>query len=416
MKVIVLGAGVVGTTTAYYLSEKGNEVTVIDRRDGPGLETSFANGGQISASHVTPWAHKGVIVQILKWLGQEDAPLLIRPRPDLQLLKWSLRFLANCTDKRTALNIERRLRIALFSRSELGRLRAALSLDYDQGRHGIIHFYRNRKALDGAVRMAGWMQQFGLDLRLMDRAALIEREPALAAMGKDLLAGSFTCDDESGDAYKFTRAIAEQARRKGAVFKYGHTIKRLERRGRRLTGIVTDQGRFSADSYVVCLGSYSPLVLKNLQLDVPIYPCKGYSVTFDVSGLDTAPVVSLIDDEHKMVYSRLGNRLRVAGMAELNGYNPEIAPIRGRNIRQQARRLFPDLATAPVSDTWAGLRPVTPDSVPIIGASPYENLYLNTGHGTLGWTMACGSAAAIAALLNGETPPVALDGLGLDRF
>ena len=416
MKVIVLGAGVVGTTTAYYLSEKGNEVTVIDRRDGPGLETSFANGGQISASHVTPWAHKGVIAQIFKWLGQEDAPLLIRPRLDRQMLKWGVRFLANCTDKRTARNIERRLRVALFSRSELSRLRESLSLDYDQGSHGIIHFYRDQKSLDNAVKMAEWMQQFGLNLRILDRPALIEKEPALTAMGEALLAGSFTCDDESGDAYKFTCAMADQALSNGATFKYGHSIERLECQGRRLTGIVTDQGRFTADAYVLSLGSYSPLVLKGLKLDLPIYPCKGYSLTFDVSGLATAPVTSLIDDAHKMVYSRLGNRLRVAGTAELNGYNLDIAPMRKQKIRQEACHLFPHLETAPVSGAWAGLRPVTPDSVPIIGPSPYENLFLNTGHGTLGWTMACGSAAVITALINGDSLPIALNGLGWDRF
>lgn len=417
MRVLVLGAGVVGTAAAWYLSRAGHEVVVVDRRDGAGMETSFANGGQVSPCHAEPWANPAVIPKAMGWLGREDAPLLFRwSRWDPALWAWGLRFLANCTSARVGVNTERTLRVALYSRDCLRELRAELGLSYDQRGQGILHVYRDRRQFEHALGAAELMGRHGLPRHPLTAADCARLEPALAAVEPELAGGIHTPGDESGDAHKFTTSLAALAMAGGADFRFGRTVKALLRDGGRVVGALTDAGELRAEATVLALGSYSPLLARPLGLRLPIVPAKGYSITVPVAGHAGAPLVSVTDDEAKMVYSRLGDRLRAAGTAEFSGYDTSLNPIRWEVLRRKARALFPDGGEYDRAEPWAGLRPVTPDSVPLIGAAPLAGLWLNTGHGTLGWTMACGSGRVIADLVSGREPDIPLEGLGLERF
>ncbi len=416
MRVLVLGAGVVGVATAYYLARHGHEVTVVDRQPGVALETSFANGGQVSASHAEPWATPATLRRVFKWLGRADAPLLFRFRFDPQLWGWGLRFLANCTAFRTRINTERALRIALHSRACLKELRREIGLEYDHGTRGILHFYRDPKEFGHAVEQAGVMTDLGCRRRPIDPAACVDMEPALAAVQGDLAGGIYSPDDESGDAYLFTQSLEKHCRGMGVDFRFGTTIRAVRTDKGLVTGIETDGGVMTADRYVLALGSYSPLLLRPLGIRLPIYPAKGYSVTFPVCDPAKAPTVSLTDDEHKLVFSRLGERLRVAGTAETAGYDTTLNEHRARVILKRTLEIFPGCGKESDAEFWAGLRPKTPDSVPVIGPTPFPNLFLNTGHGTLGWTMSCGSGRVVADLVSGSDPEISLDGLGMDRF
>ncbi|MEO5337596.1 MAG: D-amino acid dehydrogenase [Magnetospirillum sp. WYHS-4] len=416
MKVLVLGAGVVGVAAAYYLARHGLEVEVVDRQPGPALETSFANGGQISASHAEPWANPDTPRKILKWMGRKDAPLLFHLRLDPALWAWGLRFLANCPAARARINIERTLRVALYSRTCLAELRAETGIAYDQRTAGILHFYRDPQEYDHAARQVGLMADLGCRRETVDVDACIALEPTLALVRNQLAGGIFSPDDESGDAHLFTRRLADLAAGLGVVFRHGVTIRGLAREGDRITGIATDAGILTADRYLVALGSYSPLLLRPLGLPLPIYPAKGYSVTLPLARPDLAPTLSLTDDEHKLVFSRLGENLRVAGTAEMTGWDTSLNETRARLVLNQALDLFPGCADPARATLWTGLRPKTPDSVPILGATRLRNLFLDTGHGTLGWTMACGSGRAMADLLAGREPEIDLAGLGMDRF
>ncbi|WP_173985389.1 D-amino acid dehydrogenase [Magnetospirillum sp. SS-4] len=417
MKVVVIGAGVVGTACAWYLAKDGHEVVVVERREAAGLETSLANGGQISPCHAEPWANPGALPRILRWLGRDDAPLLFRwNRWDPELWAWGLRFLANCTPARATVNIERTLRVALYSRLCLQRLRAETGIDYDQKTLGILHVYRDPRTFEQACAAAETMRRHGLARlpRTPDEAVTIE--PALAAVRHELAGAIFTPDDESGDAHKFTTRLAALAAGAGARFHWTTDALALVQDGERLTGVVTDGGFIGADACVLAAGCASPALARPLGLRLPVVPAKGYSITVPVAGHDGAPSVSVTDDEHKMVYSRLGERLRAAGTAEMTGFDRTLDPRRLAMIASHARALFPDGGDYARAEPWTGLRPVTPDSVPLLGATPYANLWLNTGHGTLGWTMACGSGRIVADLVAGRMPEIGLDGLGLDRF
>jgi D-amino-acid dehydrogenase len=417
VRVVVVGAGVVGTAAAWYLAKDGHEVTVIDRRPGAGLETSFANGGQISPCHAEPWANPATPVKALKWLGREDAPLLFRwTRWDPALWRWGLRFLANCTAGRTAVNTERTLRVALYSRRCLQDLRAETGIAYDQRTKGILHVYRDATEFGHACDAAELMTRFGLPRVVMTAAGCVKIEPALAASEHELAGGIHTPDDESGDAHKFTVALAALAMGNGAVFRTDTTVLGMARAGNRITGVVTDRGTVVGDAYVLAAGSYSPLLARPLGIHLPIVPAKGYSITVPVAGHHGAPTVSITDDENKLVFSRLGDRLRVAGTAEMTGWDTSLTPRRWKVVLDKARRLFPDGGDYSQAEPWTGLRPVTPDSVPILGRTPLANLWLDTGHGTLGWTMACGSGRVLADLIGGRTPEIGIDGLGLERF
>ena len=408
MRVLVLGAGVVGTTSAWYLARAGHQVTVVDRQPVAGNETSFANGGQISVSHAEPWANPHILPRMLKWLGHEDAPLLWRWRADPAQLAWGLRFLAECLPGRTRRNIAAIVAMALYSRGRLQALREELGLQYDHLERGILHIYTDRAELSAAIKAARVMRQFGLDRDTVDVDKCLEIEPALAGARHLLVGGDYTRSDESGDAHKFTCALAEHAKAAGVDFRFGLSIDRIAPGGSKIAGVlVHGEGGaelLTADAYVVALGSYSPLLLKPLGIGLPVYPAKGYSATLTLADGSPAPTVSLTDDERKLVFSRLGNRLRIAGTAEFNGYNLELNPVRCQALIDRTRQLFPRLEIVGEPAFWCGLRPATPSNVPYIGQTRYRNLWLNTGHGTLGWTMACGSAASLAELMSGTLP------------
>ena len=416
VKVVVIGAGVVGTAQAWYLAQEGHDVTVVERREGAGLETSFANGGQVSPCHAEPWANPSVIPKVLKWMGREDAPLLFRwGRWDPALWEWGLRFLANCTAARAAVNTERTLRVALYSRLCLQSLRAETGIAYDQKTEGILHVYRDAREFDHACAAADLMRSHGLKRLAKTPAQCVTIEPALRHVAHELAGGIFTPEDESGDAHLFTKRLAVLAAEKGVEFRWNIPVLGLTRQGNRVSGLATATGTITADAYVLAAGCESPFLARPLGLRLPVIPAKGYSITVPVAGYDGAPNVSITDDEHKMVYSRLGDRLRAAGTAEMAGYDTSLNPKRIAMILDNARALFPLGGDYARAEPWAGLRPVTPDSVPLLGRSPLTNLWLNTGHGTLGWTMACGSGRLVAKLVSGKKPEIALDGLGLGR-
>ena len=409
MRVIVLGAGVVGTASAWYLARAGHEVTVVERQGAAGLETSFANGGQISVSHAEPWANPDAPGKIWEWLGREDAPLLFRLRGDARQWAWGLRFLVECLPFRTRGNIRQILALALYSRAQLQLLRRDTGIQYDQLTRGILHFYTDEEEFERAVEQAGLMRQYGCERDVKTAAECIAIEPALRHAAERIVGGTYTASDESGDARKFTEGLAQLASAQGVRFLYGRSIKRLEAERRRIMSVVLADAeggddRISADAYVVALGSYSPLVLRSVGISIPVYPLKGYSITVPLEAGDEAPTVSLTDDSHKLVFSRLGERLRVAGTAELNGYNTDVNDVRCQAIVRRTFDLFPSAGHPERAEFWTGLRPATPSNVPVVGRTRYANLFLNTGHGTLGWTMACGSGHAIADIVSGRQP------------
>lgn len=408
MKILVLGAGVVGTCSAWYLQAAGHEVTVVDRQPAAGMETSFANGGQISVSHAEPWANPHVLPRLLKWLGRRDAPLLWHWRADPKQWLWGLRFLRECLPGRVQANVAAILALALDSRRRLQTLREELALDYDQLQRGILHVYTDRRELAAAMSAARLMARHGLEREMLDAAACVVIEPALAGAADILVGGDYTASDESGDAHRFTQALAERARQAGVTFQYGVEVERIASAGGQVAAVVVNgEGGprlLTADAYVLALGSYSPLLLRPLGIGLPVYPAKGYSATLTLADDSHAPSVSITDDERKLVFSRLGNRLRVAGTAEFNGYDLSADPVRCQALLDRTRQLFPKLAVEGEPAFWCGLRPATPSNVPLIGRSRLSNLWLNTGHGTLGWTMACGSGAALADLVGGRRP------------
>jgi D-amino-acid dehydrogenase len=406
MRVLVLGAGLVGVASAWYLSEDGHEVAVVDRQPGAARETSFANGGQISTSHAEPWANPGTPWKALQWLGREDSPLLWRLRADPAQIMWGLRFLRECTPGRTRDNIVAILRLALYSRALLKELRPRLGLEYDQLERGILHFYTDAAEFEHAIPQAELMRQYGCERVVKSAAECLAIEPALASSTVPIVGGTFTADDESGDAHKFAVALAERAAARGVGFRYGSLVAGLVREGDRIAGVRMASGEtLTADAYVIALGSYSPLLMRQLGRCIPVYPAKGYSATFALGGDETAPTVSLTDDGYKIVFSRLGNRLRVAGTAEFNGYDTSINAVRCAALVRRSQAMFPGLRTEGV-EFWAGLRPATPNNVPLIGATGLANLYVNSGHGTLGWTMACGTGKLLADLMAGRAPAI----------
>lgn len=410
MHILVLGAGVVGTTTAWYLRQSGHDVTVVERQSRSALETSYANGGQVSVSHAEPWAKPAAPMKLLKWLGQPDAPLLFRLRLDPAQWLWGLSFLRECTHERARHNIRQMVNLGTYSRTCLQALREDIGLDYDKLEKGILHFYTDQKEFDGAMEPARLMRDLGCQRDVIDTRKAIELEPALAPVQDRIVGATYTSEDESGDAHKFTQALATKAEEDGVVFLYETEVVGLESSASDVTGVrVIHQGgheTLRADSYVLSLGSYSRSMVRPLGVRLNIYPAKGYSITVPVKKPEAAFQVSLTDDQYKLVYSRLGDRIRVAGTAELNGFNRDLNLKRCQAIVRRTADLMPDAGHWDQASFWAGLRPMTPSNVPYIGRTRYSNLYLNTGHGTLGWTHSCGSAAALSEIINGRTPDV----------
>jgi D-amino-acid dehydrogenase len=411
VRIVVLGAGLIGVSSAWFLAEDGHDVVVVDRQPGPALETSFANGGQISTSHAEPWANPATPLKILKWLGREDSPLLWRLRADPAQWEWGLRFLRECCPARTRANMRAILALALDSRARLKTLRRDLGLEYDHLERGILHFYTDPAEFAHAIPQAALMREFGCERVVKSAAECLAIEPALARSALPIVGGTYTADDESGDAHRFVDALAARCAARGVRFRYSCNVAGLDLAGGKLAAVRLDNGeKLSADAYVAALGSYSPLLLRSLGMRIPVYPAKGYSVTIpampDGDGL-AMPSVSLTDDGAKLVYSRLDDRLRVAGTAEFAGYDTAIDPARLAPLLRRVRQIFPQLEFSDARvEPWTGLRPATPSNVPLIGRMRLGNLYLNTGHGTLGWTMAAGSGRLLADLVAGKRPSV----------
>ena len=411
MNVIVLGAGVVGVTSAWYLARAGHTVVVVDRQPAPALETSFANGGQVAVSHAEPWANPGTLRRIPGWLVLREAPMAFSGQRDRHQWIWALRFLRECLPSRSALNTRHTLALAMHSIRMLQALRAETGIEYAQSMRGILHFYTDRQALQRAAHAAEEFKRMGIPVGVKTADECIALEPAFAASSDRIVGGLYTPGDESGDAHVFTTRLAALAAKEGVQFRFNTAVEYLDVASGAVASVAVrnDDGtddRIRGDAYVVALGSYSPLVLRPIGVSVPVYPVKGCSITIDLEEGDLAPEVSLNDEERKLVYSRLGNRLRVAGTASLEGYNTDIDTARCEAIVRRTFALFPRAGHPDRAQFWTGLRPATPSNVPCIGRSKVSNLFVNTGHGTLGWTLACGSGAAIAQIIGGDRPAI----------
>ena len=425
MKVIVLGAGIVGVTSAYQLAKAGHEVTVVDRQKGPALETSFANAGEVSFGYCSPWAAPGIPAKAMKWLFMKHAPLILRPKLDLAMLSWMARMLSNCTSERYAINKSRMLRLADYSRIALAELRAETGIAYDERMQGTLQLFRTQQQLEASAKDVKALAADGIPYEVLDRDGCIRFEPALKHVRDKIVGGLLTPKDETGDCFKFTNALAAKAEALGVRFAYDTTIKALDVEAGRVRGVITardgdgdpdrERERMSADAVVVALGSYSPLLLKPFGVKLPVYPVKGYSLTIPITDASRAPESTVMDETFKIAITRLGDRIRVGGMAEISGYTNDLGFARRSTLEHSVTDLFPGGDVSKAS-FWSGLRPMTPDGTPVIGPTKINGLFLNTGHGTLGWTMSTGSARLISDLVGGRTPEIDARDLAINRY
>lgn len=415
MKITILGAGVIGVTSAYYLAKAGHEVTVIDRQQGPALETSFANAGEVSFGYCSPWAAPGIPQKALKWIFMEHAPLILRPKLDVAMLSWMFKMLTNCTSDRYALNKSRMLRLADYSRLALAEVRTETNIDYDQRMQGTLQLFRTQAQLDASAKDVKALAADGIPFEVLDPDGCIRVEPALAHVREKIVGGLLTPKDETGDCFKFTNLLSEKAINMGVRFEWGVNIKGLDVQGGAVTGVVTDRGTIVSDAVVVAMGSFSPLLVKPHGINLPVYPVKGYSLTIPITDAARAPESTVMDETYKIAITRLGDRIRVGGMAEISGYTNDLAEARRRTLEHSVTDLFPggDVSKA---NFWSGLRPMTPDGTPVIGATKVRNLFLNTGHGTLGWTMSCGSAKVLADIVGGRKADIETKDLAVARY
>ncbi|WP_313199003.1 D-amino acid dehydrogenase [Rhizobium sp.] len=415
MKVIVLGAGVVGVTSAYQLAKAGHEVTVIDRQEGPALETSFANAGEVSFGYCSPWAAPGIPLKAMKWLFMQHAPLILRPKMDAAMLSWMTQMLMNCTSERYAINKSRMLRIADYARISLAEVRDETGIAYDERMQGTLQLFRTQQQLDASAKDVKALAADGVPYEVLDPDGCIRVEPALKHVRQKMVGGLLTPKDETGDCFKFTNALALKAAAMGVKFVYGTNIKALDVEVGAIKGVVTDRETLRGDAVVVALGSYSPMLVKQFGIKLPVYPVKGYSLTIPIVDTSRAPESTVMDETYKIAITRLGDRIRVGGMAEISGYTNDLGQKRRATLEHSVTDLFPggDVSKA---DFWSGLRPMTPDGTPVIGATKVKGLFLNTGHGTLGWTMSCGSAKVISSIVSGKKPEIDATDLAVSRY
>ncbi|WVN42578.1 D-amino acid dehydrogenase [beta proteobacterium MWH-UniP1] len=419
MRVIVLGSGVIGVTTAYYLARSGAQVTVVDQQEGAALDTSYANAGQVSPGYSTPWGAPGIPLKAIKWLFQRHAPLAIRLDGTLFQLRWLAAMLRNCSGERYTLNKERMLRLATYSRTCLQQLRAETGIQYEARTAGTLQLFRSTDQLDQAERDIRVLREYGIDFELLDATGVKRAEPALAQSQQKIAGGLRLPNDETGDCFMFTTALAAIAKGLGVDFRFGVAAQSFTfDANHRITGVTLntpDKEVLKADRYVVALGSYSRNLLASTGIDLPVYPVKGYSLTIPIVNEALAPVSTVLDETYKIALTRFDQRIRVGGMAELTGFDRTLLPQRRATLEMVTKQLFPggDLSRA---EFWTGLRPMTPDSTPIVGRTTHQNLFINTGHGTLGWTMACGSGKLLADMIIGRSPEISTDGLAVDRY
>ena len=416
MKVVVLGGGVIGVTTAWALARQGVDVTVLDRQPGVALETSYANAGQVSPGYSTPWAAPGIPLKAMRWLFQRHAPLAIRLDGSAFQWRWMAQMLVNCSSGRYAINKERMMRLSEYSRDCLRQWRAQTGIAYDERSGGTLQLFRTQAQLDAAGRDVEVLRACGVPFELLDRAGVAHAEPALGRASVALSGGLRLPNDETGDCHQFTTRLAEQARALGVKFRQGVAVKSLQQSHGRISAVELEGGEtVQADHYVLAAGSYSRGLLLSLGLDIPVYPVKGYSLTIPLLDPSLAPQSTVLDETYKIALTRLGDRIRVGGMAELAGFDLGLNPRRRATLEKVTRELFPG-GDLPRAEFWTGLRPMTPDGTPLVGATPVANLSLNTGHGTLGWTMACGSAQVLADQIVGKQPAIRTEGLDMSRY
>ncbi|MCA8879578.1 MAG: D-amino acid dehydrogenase [Rhodobacteraceae bacterium] len=416
MKVVVLGAGVIGVTTAYYLARGGAEVLVIDRQREPGMETSFANAGELSYGMTSPWAAPGIPKKALKWLFMHHRPLFIWPMISPRMWSWGLQMLRNCNETSYRINKSRMVRVSNYSRDALTDLMAEVPLEFDKREQGTLQLFREEKQLKASKADQDVLAEFDSPFEVLDRDGCIAAEPGLVHVADKFVGGLRLLADRTGDCRMFTQGLAKKAAEMGVKFRYGATIKEFERKGNAISGVITDQGRATADAYICCMGPYAPIILETIGIRVPVYPIKGFSITLPVTDPDAAPQSTLMDETHKVAITRLGDRIRVAGQAIIMGYNKRLTSRATETVRYVVSDLFPKGGDVSKAEGWTGLRPMTPDGTPILGPTKYPNLFLNTGHGTLGWTMACGSSRAVADLVMGREPEISFDGLTAARY
>ena len=416
MHVLVLGSGVIGTSVAYYLARSGHEVTVVDRQAAPAMETSYANAGEVSPGYSAPWAGPGVPMKAIKWLLMHHRPLVIEPTLDAELLRFCWRMLGNCNERAYAVNKGRMLRLAEYSRDCLRALRAETGIAYDERSHGTLQLFRTQKQLDGIGKDVEVLQQSGVPFEVLDREGFVKVEPGLAETQHKFVGALRLPDDETGDCFMFTQRLAEMAQKLGVRFRFGVAIRGLECTGERINSVATDAGPMTADHVVLALGSYSTAMLAPLGIDIPVYPVKGYSITVPITDASRAPESTIMDETHKVAVTRLGDRIRVGGTAQLSGLDLGLVDARRRTLEHVVTDLFPGGGDVSRAEFWTGLRPMTPDGTPIVGATTIANLTLATGHGTLGWTMAAGTGRVVADLLSGREPEISLEGIGVERY
>ena len=416
MKILILGSGVIGTTAAWYLSQAGHEVSVVDRQSAPGMETSFANAGEVSPGYSAPWAGPGVPVKAIKWLLMRHSPLVIQPLMDPSMWRWGLSMLRNCTAARYRVNKARMVRLAEYSRDCLQTLRADTGLAYDERSQGTLQLFRTQAQLDGTAEDIEVLRQYRVPYEVLDMDGCVRHEPALAGVREKFVGGMRLPGDETGDCFLFTQRLAALAQARGVQFRQGVNIQQIEHVGGDITGVRTDAGLLQADRYVVALGSYSPLLLAPLGLRLPVYPVKGYSLTLPIVDAAHAPESTVMDETHKVAVTRLGDRIRVGGTAELTGYDLSLKSERRGTLDHVVGDLFPRGGDLTQAKFWTGLRPMTPDGTPVIGPTRYPKLWLSTGHGTLGWTMAAGSGQLLADWMGSTGPRIDIEGLSLSRY
>lgn len=416
MKVVVLGGGVIGVTTAHFLSGAGHEVSVIERRDGVGLETSFANGGQISVSHAAPWSRPELPGQLLRWMGRRDAPFRMVPQLDPHMWRWGVSFLRNCTPDRFHENAVRLQRLSRYSQRMLTEVRESTGIRFDHSARGILSVFRTPQAYEAAAGHAEALRREGVSKEVLDARECLRREPALEDAATPIAGGIYSPLDECGDAHVFTRELAIYCERIGVRFHYNERAVSIDTSGDTVTGVKTDGGTRKADAIVVAMGSESPLFTRRLGVSLPVYPVKGYSVTLPVQGRNNVPSMGIADEERKVVVARLGGKLRAAGTAELVGYDRRIDERRARSVLKPLLELFPNGSDPGQVAFWTGLRPMTPDGSPVIGKTRFRNLFLNTGHGSVGWTLACGSAKLVSDMMSGRDPEIDPSQWALDRY
>ena len=416
MSVLILGSGVIGTTMAYYLAREGIAVTVLDRQPAPALETSYGNAGEVSPGYSSPWAGPGVPMKAIQWLLMHHSPLVIKPMMDPAMWRWGLSMLRNCTEARYKVNKARMVRLAEYSRDCMVSLRADSGIGYDERMQGTLQLFRTQKQLEGVGKDIEILKEYDVPYQVLDQAGYLQYEPALADVKEKFIGALRLPGDETGDCFKFTQRLAKMAEAHGAKFCFGENIQSLERKGQAITGVRTDKGLHQADQYVLALGSYSPMLLKPLGLDIPVYPVKGYSITVPITNAAKAPESTIMDETHKVAVTRLGDRIRVGGTAQLSGYDLALVESRRKTLEFVVTDLFPEGGDVAQAEFWTGLRPMTPDGTPIIGETAYSNLFLNTGHGTLGWTMAAGTGRVMADLVQGRQPEISMEGLTMARY